>query len=144
MPLSDDAVGEVDPEADDEDTEEEIEALVTEVEKALADMPPLADSPVVELAATMLLKVRGFIAKVCYKTYNIYFREHLSWSDQYAQVRRSPQAKKFFKKCCAEEAVKALELLPYCKTRWGSWHGVISRLLVLKKVCLSAQSAVIF
>ena len=63
MPLSDHAVGEVDPEADDEDTEEEIEALVTEVEKALADMPPLADSSVVELAATMLLKVRGFIAK---------------------------------------------------------------------------------
>ena len=67
VPLSDDAVGEVNLEADDEDTEEEIEALVTEVEKALAYMPLLADSPVVELAATMLLKVHGFTAKVCYK-----------------------------------------------------------------------------
>lgn len=24
--------------------------------------------------------------------------------------------------------------MPYCKTRWGSWHGVIRRLLILKKV----------
>jgi uncharacterized protein (UPF0305 family) len=62
LPPSDNAVGEVDPEVDDEDTEEEIEALVTEVEEALADMPP--DSPAVKLAASLLLKVRGFIAKV--------------------------------------------------------------------------------
>jgi hypothetical protein len=26
-----------------------------------------------------------------------------------------------------------LDLLPYCKTRWGSWYGVITRLLTLKK-----------
>ncbi|KAG1869099.1 ribonuclease H-like domain-containing protein [Suillus tomentosus] len=28
---------------------------------------------------------------------------------------------------------EVLELLPYCKTRWGSWNGVITRLLILKK-----------
>ncbi|KAG1724900.1 uncharacterized protein EDB91DRAFT_1255039 [Suillus paluster] len=26
-----------------------------------------------------------------------------------------------------------LELLPYCKTRWGSWNGVIAQMLLLKK-----------
>jgi hypothetical protein len=64
LPPSDEAVGEVDPDIDNEDTEEEIEALVTEVEAALVDMPQ--GSYVVKLAASLLLKVRGFIAKVRY------------------------------------------------------------------------------
>ena len=64
LPPSDDAAGEVDLEVDNEDTEDKIEALVMEVEAALADMPP--DSPVVKLASLLLLKVHRFIAKVCY------------------------------------------------------------------------------
>ena len=39
LPPSDEADGEVDLEVGDEDTKEEIEALVMEVEAALADMP---------------------------------------------------------------------------------------------------------
>ena len=64
LPPSNDAAGEVDLEVDDEDTKEEIEALVMEVEAALADMPP--GSPVVKLASSLLFKVRRFIAKVHY------------------------------------------------------------------------------
>jgi regulator of sirC expression with transglutaminase-like and TPR domain len=60
--------GEVDPNVDDEDTEEEIEGLVKEVEEALADLPQNSEPS--KLAAKLLLKVRGFIAKVvaCFVT----------------------------------------------------------------------------
>jgi hypothetical protein len=51
------------------------------------------------------------------------------------QVRRSPQAKQFFKKYCKEALNEVLELLPYSKTHWGSWNGVIRHLLILEKVC---------
>lgn len=33
--------------------------------------------------------------------------------------------------------MKLLELLPYCKTRWGSWEGVIARLIIFKAVSKS-------
>jgi len=54
--------GEIDPEVDDEDTEEEIEALAKEVEQAAANLPP--DSAEHRLITSLLLKVRGFVAKV--------------------------------------------------------------------------------
>ncbi|KAG1850741.1 hypothetical protein C8R48DRAFT_778089 [Suillus tomentosus] len=95
------------PDIDDEDTEEQIEALIQEVDAATE-----GDSQM--LVASLLLKVRGFIRKVCC----------------------SPQAKRFFKKCYNEATGKVLELLPYCKTQWGSWHGVIKHLLFLKKAVI--------
>jgi hypothetical protein len=55
--------GEVDPDIDDEDTEEEIKELAKEVEAAVTDLPD--NSKQSKLAAKLLLKVRGFIAKVC-------------------------------------------------------------------------------
>ena len=55
--------GEVDPDIDDEDTEEEIEELVKEVEAAGTDF--LDNSKQSKLSAKLLLKVHGFIAKVC-------------------------------------------------------------------------------
>ena len=55
--------GEVNPNIDDEDTEEEIKELVKEVEAAVTDLPD--DSKLPKLAAKLLLKVRGFIVKVC-------------------------------------------------------------------------------
>ena len=61
-PSEDIRTGEVDPDIDDKDTEEEIEELVKEVEEALADLP--RNSEPSKLAAKLLLKVRGFIAKV--------------------------------------------------------------------------------
>jgi hypothetical protein len=64
QPQTDEPAGEVDLGVDNEDTEEQIEALVMEVEATLEDMP--SDSPVVKLAASLLLKVRGFVAKVRY------------------------------------------------------------------------------
>jgi hypothetical protein len=61
-PPSDTAAGEIDPDVDDEDTEEEMEALIKDVEAALAELPQ--DSVEGWLATALLLKVRGFIAKV--------------------------------------------------------------------------------
>jgi len=120
--------GEVDPDIDDEDTEEEIDELAKEVDAAVTDLPD--NSKQSKLAAKLLLKVRGFIAKVCHC---LHFAD---WSiNKLFKVRQSPQAKKYFKKCCETAKAELLELLPYCKTRWGSWNGVIGRLLVLKKVC---------
>ena len=61
-PSEDIRMGEVDPDVDDEDTEEGIKVLVNEIEEASADLPQ--DSKQSKLAAKLLLKVRGFIAKV--------------------------------------------------------------------------------
>src|SRR5882724_2150271 len=61
-PLEDIQMGEVDPDVDDADTEEEIEELVKEVEEALADLPQNSEPS--KLTAKLLLKVCGFIAKV--------------------------------------------------------------------------------
>ncbi|KAG2123483.1 hypothetical protein DEU56DRAFT_49781 [Suillus clintonianus] len=102
-PPSDDiSMGEIDASADDEDTEDGIEALIREADTACANLP--AGSEQVKVVSGLLLK-----------------------------VRRSPQAKKYFKKCCEDALDQELELLPYCKTRWGSWNGVIARMLLLKK-----------
>ncbi|CAL1714259.1 unnamed protein product [Somion occarium] len=103
--------GDVDP--DEEDTEEEIAGLMVEVAEAVKELPEASEEAL--LLAELLLKVRGFIAK----------------------VRRSPQAKQFFKKCCRAATIEVLELLPYCKTRWGSWFGVLGHLLVLKKAVIA-------
>jgi hypothetical protein len=59
------STGEVDPKVDDEDTEEEIDALVKEVDDILADLPEGSDQ--VKLLAGLLLKLRRFIAKVSLK-----------------------------------------------------------------------------
>ena len=56
------------------------------------------------------------------------------------QVRKSPPAKKYFRKCC--KAIKALkdagvnvcELVPFCKTRWETWEAVIDRFILLEEV----------
>ena len=61
-PSEDPSAGEIDPEIDDEDTEEEIDALAREVEEAGSNLP---DSNTGQLMVSLLLKVRGFIAKVC-------------------------------------------------------------------------------
>jgi hypothetical protein len=64
VPPSGTGHGEIDPDIDDEDTEEGIEALVHEIENAGAEsLAP--DSAQAQLVALLLLKVHGFIAKVC-------------------------------------------------------------------------------
>jgi len=75
MPPSDTAAGEIDPDVDDEDTEEEIEALVKDFEAALAELPQ--DSFEGQLVAALLLMVQGFIAKVHHIiTFSISFLRH--------------------------------------------------------------------
>ena len=62
---------------------------------------------------TLLLKIRGLVAKVC----------------------KSPQAKAFFRQCCGQtdNGTKAKELIPFCKTQWETWEMVMGRLLDLKR-----------
>ena len=55
---------EFDGDADDENTEEDIEALAKEAEAALAALPVGSEQAQVKLTSALLLKVRGFIAKV--------------------------------------------------------------------------------
>lgn len=64
---------------------------------------------------TLLLKIRGLVAK----------------------VRKSPQAKVYFRQCCSQtdNNTKAKELIPFCKTRWETWENVMGRLVDLKRVC---------
>jgi hypothetical protein len=50
------------------------------------------------------------------------------------QIRRSPQACAFFKKCCKECGAPDLELLRWIRTRWASLYYFIDRLLALKFV----------
>jgi hypothetical protein len=50
--------------ADEEDTEEEIEALIKDAKAACAELP--AGSEQVKQVSALLLKVRGFISKVCF------------------------------------------------------------------------------
>lgn len=77
---------------DNEETEEEVDALMKELAEAVDAMPAGSDRTV--LLDGLLLKVRGFVSK----------------------VRHSPQAKKFFTKCCGDAKNAVLELLPFCKT----------------------------
>ena len=61
-PSNDISSREFNADADDEDTEEDIEALAKETEAALVALP--AGSEQVKLTSALLLKVCGFIAKV--------------------------------------------------------------------------------
>ena len=62
-PPSNTLTGKVDPDADDEDTKDEIEALLQELGTAVTTLPP--DSEQAKLLAGLLLKVHGFTANVC-------------------------------------------------------------------------------
>jgi hypothetical protein len=51
------------------------------------------------------------------------------------QIRKSPQARVFFKKCCAEVDLPPLELLKWVRTRWASLFKMLERVIRLRKVC---------
>lgn len=50
------------------------------------------------------------------------------------QIRKSPQARVFFKQCCREAQLPSLELVQWVRTRWASMHAFLNRALVLQKV----------
>lgn len=58
------------------------------------------------------------------------------------QIRASPQARTFFAKCCQEEAIAELELIKWVRTRWGSMHDLVDRLIECKKVFISSTSRI--
>ncbi|KAF7372957.1 hypothetical protein MSAN_00502900 [Mycena sanguinolenta] len=49
------------------------------------------------------------------------------------QIRMSPQARTFFKKCCNQSDVPVLELLLWVRTRWVSLYKCLDRCLTLRK-----------
>lgn len=50
------------------------------------------------------------------------------------QIRASPQAKAFFRQCCKEEGIPIRELIKWVRTRWGSMHDLVERLIECRKV----------
>ena len=54
------------------------------------------------------------------------------WS--YVQIRKSPQARVFFKESCKQVGVQPLELLLWIRTWWGSLYKFLDRILQLRGV----------
>jgi hypothetical protein len=104
---------------EDDETEEEISVQMKEY----------GDAGEVQ-SGKLLLKARAFIGKVRI----LWDASSLRDLPVPQKIRRSPGAKQFFQKCCEEKGLKQLVLLPYVKTRWGSWAAVFERLLELKEV----------
>jgi hypothetical protein len=59
------------------------------------------------------------------------------------QIRKSPQARAFFKQTCHEAGVPELELVQFVRTRWASLFAFLDRMLTLQKVgdCQLCQKA---
>lgn len=51
------------------------------------------------------------------------------------QIRKSPQAKAFFRRSCIQVDIPPLELVLWIRTRWGSLYSFLERFLNLKAVC---------
>lgn len=49
------------------------------------------------------------------------------------QIRKSPQARAFFKKSCDEADVPFLQLITWIRTRWASLYSFLDRILQLQK-----------
>lgn len=56
------------------------------------------------------------------------------------QIRKSPQARAFFRASCNQVGVCPLELLLWIRTRWGSLYKFLERFIQLKPVCLILPS----
>ena len=52
----------------------------------------------------------------------------------FVQIRKSPQARAFFRKSCKETDVPPLQLLSWVKTRWASLFDFLDRILLLQPV----------
>jgi hypothetical protein len=50
------------------------------------------------------------------------------------QIRKSPQARAFFRAMCTQVKIPQLELLLWIRTRWGSLYSFLARFMKLKAV----------
>ena len=50
------------------------------------------------------------------------------------QIRKSPQARAFFEKSCAEVEIPFLQLLNWIRTQWASLFNFLDRILKVQKV----------
>lgn len=80
--------------------------------------------------ADALRKVLGLVRQVC-----IFYYECIIYPSAF-QVRKSPQARAFFKRTCREVEVPELELILFVRTRWASMFFFLDRVLKLQKVWL--------
>ena len=73
-------------------------------------------------------KVLALVTQVCchYIAFRIPFHG--------PQIRRSPQARAFFKQSCREVDIPTLELLTWIRTCWASLFNFLDRILMLKLV----------
>jgi hypothetical protein len=56
------------------------------------------------------------------------------------QIRKSPQARAFFRATCTHVKIDPLELLLWIRTRWGSLFSFLERFIKLRAVCLPSFS----
>ena len=50
------------------------------------------------------------------------------------QIRKSPQARAYFKRICGELGLPELELVQWVRTRWSSLYYFLTRILLLREV----------
>ena len=51
------------------------------------------------------------------------------------QIRKSPQARTFFKRMCRESNIPEHDLVLFVRTRWASMFACLERALMLRSVC---------
>ena len=81
----------------------------------------------------LLAKAIALVKQVSIPKY--YQRMHCS--NKCLQVRKSLQARAFFRATCVQLGIPPLELLLWIRTRWGSLFKFLERFLCLQVVCIS-------
>ena len=76
-----------------------------------------------------LAKAIALVKQVCFLCYCIN-----AFTYACLQIRKSPQARTFFRTTCVQVNIKPLELLLWIRTRWGSLFKFLERFLHLQAV----------
>jgi hypothetical protein len=76
-------------------------------------------------------KALALVTQVSLSSRNPDFLTILTW---YLQIRKSPQARAFFRQVCEQVNVPKLELKLWIRTRWASLYDFIDRMITLRLV----------
>ena len=79
-------------------------------------------------AGDSLGKAIALVKQVCYLPSRLHKLKYA------IQIRKSPQARAFFRASCAQVKIEPLELLLWIRTRWGSLFSFLERFIKLKSV----------
>ena len=79
------------------------------------------------------LSIGDVIGKVLALVTQVSFYSTQSKSLTFTQIRKSPQARAYFKKCCQKSDDPELELMLWVRTQWASLFKALDRILLLQK-----------